>query len=375
MKRAIPKLIAVMSVGLLVLAACSSDDTGDDASGGQASGDEAWLVEAQESAASSTEWPTTINAAELGDVEPAEDMSLYFIGCDQSIPGCVAQVEGFEQAGEALGYDVEVCDAKFDVAAFQNCMSIAVEASPDAIVNNARPQSDAPEAYEAAHAAGIPVIGQFTSEKPDPETGNAAEVGYVCESEGEMLGDYIVAESEGTAQVAMFADTVYRCNQQRADGVKKALDKCPTCSIDVQQFSVGTAQTDLPPMIQATLQSDQNLNWVVGSPGLAGTMAADAIRQASREGQISVGTFDGDEPEMALVRQGDIIKANVVSGVYENGWTVMDVILRLSAGQSIPDNIENPTTILFTEENAPEEGTYEGAEDFREQFKQLWGVT
>lgn len=374
MSRASLKLLSILAIGALVFTACSSDDPDEGASDQQASGDETWLVEAQASADESTEWPTTINAAALGDVEPADSMTLYFIGCDQSIPGCVAQVEGFEQAGEELGYDVEVCDAKFDVAAFQNCMNIAVEASPDAIVNNARPQSDAPEAYEAAHAADIPVIGQFTSEKPDPATGNSAEVGYVCESEGEMLGDYIVAESEGTAQVAMFADTVYRCNQQRADGVKKALDKCPTCSIDIQQFSVGTAQTDLPPMIQATLQSDQDLTWVVGSPGLAGTMAADAIRQASREDQISVGTFDGDEPEMALVRQDDIIKANVVSGVYENGWTVMDVILRLAAGQTIPDNISNPTTILFTQENAPAEGTYEGAENFREQFAQLWGV-
>lgn len=377
MRTRIGSTIAVVAVAAL-LSACGSDSddkaTTAASTATEAAASQTWLEDAKKAAAEATTMPTKINQEELGPVKAPSGLKLAFVGCDQSIPGCVAQVEGFRQAAEAIGASVKVCDAKFDVAAFQNCMSQAVEAKPDAIVNNARPQSDAPEAYAAAHEAKIPVIGQFTSEKPNPETGNAAEVGYVCELEGEILGNYIVASSEGKANVAVAADTVYRCNGQRADGVKKALDACPTCKTEVKQFSAGTAQTDLPPLLQAQIQANSDLNWIVGTPGFAGTMAADAIRQASKESAISVGTFDGDPPELSLLRKGDIVKADVLSGVHENGWVAVDTILRLKAGQEIPDNINNPTQMLFTEENVPAKGTFEGGEGFREQFKALWGV-
>jgi ribose transport system substrate-binding protein len=384
--RTLPALLRPVAVGAVLLAAVpmllagcssdSSDDTAGDSSTTSASGssDTAWLDDAKAVAEKAATVPTTINAAANGPVKPPASMDLFFIGCDQSIPGCVAQVQGVQEAAEVLGYDVEVCDAKSDTASFQNCFSQAVNAKPDVIVNNARPASDAAESYADAHEADIPVIGQFTSEKPDPETGNAAEVGYVCGLEGELLGNYIVAQSEGKANVAVFADTVYRCNGQRAEGVEAAIKKCTTCEITVDRYSAATAVTDLPPALQAKIQSSPDLSWIVATPGFSGVMAADAIRQAGKEGSISVGTFDGDAPTLALVRAEDIVKADVASGVYENGWTVVDVAMRLANGQDVPDLIENPTQLLMNVDSAPADGTFEGADGFRDQFKELWGV-
>lgn len=364
---------ALVLAATVALAGCGSSDTDGGDDGAAATGP--WLDEAKAAAETAVKVPSEIAVKALGPVEPPASMTVYFVGCDQSIPGCVAQVEGVRQATEALGFDLEVCDAKSDVASFQNCMSQAVNAEPDVIVNNARPSADASEAYAKAHELDIPVIGQFTAQLPDPEKGNTVEVGNVCQIEGELLGSYIVSESGGKANVAIFADTVYQCNGQRADGVKAVLDKCPSCKVSVDRFSVATAQTDLPPALQAKIQSNPQLNWVVSTPGFSGVMAADAVRQAGKDDGISVGTFDGDEPTLALVRQGDIIKADVASGVYENGWTVIDAALRLKAGQTIPDNIENPTQLLMTQESAPEKGTYEGADGFRDQFQALWGVS
>jgi len=369
-------LIAVLALAAsAALAGCGSDESDDAGDSPAAATGGAWLDDAKAAAATAVEVPATIAAESLGPVEAPESMTVYFIGCDQAIPGCVAQVEGVRQASDALGYELEVCDAKSDVASFQNCMSQAVNAKPDFIVNNARPSADASEAYAKAHEQGIPVIGQFTAQLPDPEKGNVVEVGNVCQIEGEMLGNYIVAQSEGKANVAVFADTVYQCNGQRADGIEAALERCSTCEVSVDRFSVATAQTDLPPALQAKIQSNPKLTWLVSTPGFSGVMAADAVRQAGKADAISVGTFDGDEPTLALVRAGDIIKADVASGVYENGWTVMDAALRLKAGQTIPDNISNPTQLLMTQESAPESGTYEGADGFRDQFQALWGVS
>ncbi|MGO4204486.1 sugar ABC transporter substrate-binding protein [Rhodococcus sp. TAF43] len=363
---------AVTATVMLVGCAGATGDTATDP-GSDPAGSE-WLAAAQDAAQAATTVPTVIRAAQLGPVTPPATRTIFFVGCDQSIPGCVAQVAGVQEAAAALGFTVKVCDAKADVASFQNCMSQAVNAKPDVIVNNARPAADAAEAYAGAHAAGIPVIGQFTSEQPDPAKGNTVEVGNVCRQEGEMLGNFIVAESGGKADVAVFADTVYGCNGQRAEGIEAALDKCDSCKTTIKRFSAATAQTDLPPALQAAIQSNPKLNWIVGTPGFSGLMASDAVRQAGKADSISVGTFDGDEPSLALVRKGDIIKADVASGVYENGWTVVDAAVRLAAGQSIPDGISNPTQLLMTQSSVPQSGTYEGATGFREQFETLWGV-
>jgi ribose transport system substrate-binding protein len=333
------------------------------------------LATAKKAAAESVEVPTEIEANKFGPVTPQKGALLYFIGCDQSIPGCVAQVHGFEEGAKAAGYETKVCDAKFEIANFQNCMNQAVQAKPAAIVNNARPQSDAPEAYAKAHDAEIPVIGQFTAEKPEPEEGNAGEVGYVCEHEAEILANQIVAQSNGEANVAVFADTVYQCNQQRAKGLENVLDECEGCTVSVEQFSAATAQTDLPPLFQSTIQSNPDLEWIVSAPGFAGSLAAASVRESGKSDEISVGTFDGEEPELELLRQKEIVKLDVLSGIYENGWCVVDLISRLLAGEPVPGNIENPTQQALTQENVPAEGSFEGAEGYEEQFKKLWGVS
>lgn len=348
----------------------------EEAAGGEgAEGGDATLAAAKKSAAESEAMPTEIEANEFGPVTPQKGALLYFIGCDQSIPGCVAQVHGFEEGAKAAGYETKVCDAKFEIANFQNCMNQAVQAKPAAIVNNARPQSDAPEAYKKAHEAGIPVIGQFTAEKPEPKEGNAGEVGYVCEHEAELLANQIVAQSNGEANVAIFADTVYQCNQQRAKGLENVLSECSGCTFTVEQFSAATAQTDLPPLFQSTIQGNPDLEWIVAAPGFAGSLAAASIRESGKAEEISVGTFDGEEPELELLRQKEIVKLDVLSGIYENGWCVVDLISRLLAGEPVPGNIENPTQQALTQENVPAEGSFEGAEGYEEQFKKLWGVS
>ncbi len=386
MKAKLCSLIAVLMLSAL-LAACggggsSSSDSTSAASGGEtsaASGEgssagDATLAAAKESAAESSKTPTTIEAKEFGPVTPEKGALLYFIGCDQSIPGCVAQVKGFEAGADAAGYKTQVCDAKFEVAAFQNCMSQAVQADPAAIVNNARPQSDAPEAYKKAHEAGIPVFGQFTAEQPEPKTGNAGEVGYVCEHEAELLASQIIAQSGGEANVAVFADTVYQCNQQRAKGVEKVLSECSGCKVKVESFSAATMQTDLGPQVQAEIQGDPELEWIIAAPGASGSLAAASVREAGKSSDISVATFDGEEPELELLRKEEIVKLDVLSGIYENGWCVVDLISRDLAGKSVPNNIENPTQQVLDTTNVPAEGSFEGAENYETQFEELWGV-
>jgi ribose transport system substrate-binding protein len=390
MKSRVFLFIALAALAAVMLSACGGGDSSSSSSGAEetaeagggteetaeaGSGGGESLATAEKVAAETIKAPTEIEANEFGPVTPQKGALLYFIGCDQSIPGCVAQVHGFEEGAKAAGYETKVCDAKFEIANFQNCMNQAVQAKPAAIVNNARPQSDAPEAYAKAHEAEIPVIGQFTAEKPEPEEGNAGEVGYVCEHEAEILGNQIVAESGGKANVAVFADTVYQCNQQRAAGLENVLDECEGCTVSVEQFSAATAQTDLPSLFQSTIQGNPDLEWIVAAPGFAGSLAAASIRESGKSEEISVGTFDGEEPELELLRQKEIVKLDVLSGIYENGWCVVDLISRLLAGEPVPGNIENPTQQALTQENVPAEGSFEGAEGYEEQFKKLWGVS
>ena len=114
--------IALALIAAALLSACGGSDSssssgsteaatteepagGEEATGGEeeAGGGDAALAAAKKSAAESVAIPTEIEANQFGPVTPQKGALLYFIGCDQSIPGCVAQVHGFEEGAKAAG--------------------------------------------------------------------------------------------------------------------------------------------------------------------------------------------------------------------------------------------------------------------------------
>ena len=108
MKSKLFLFVALAALSAVLISACGGGDDSTSSSapattaetseggteGGAEGGGDPALVAAEESAAESEKIPTEIEANEFGPVTPEKGALLYFIGCDQSIPGCTISPAG-----------------------------------------------------------------------------------------------------------------------------------------------------------------------------------------------------------------------------------------------------------------------------------------
>lgn len=383
MRRRQKAALLLATVGLAAgVAACGSDDdqsTSSSASATTASttqtADSApeWLTEARATAEEAMQLPDTIPTADLGSFEPKQGELVYHVACNLAIEGCSKIANAIEDGVKGIGNRFEKCDGGTTADQINQCFTNAINAKPAAIVVNGIDAQVAGAGYDAAKKAGIPIVGTFTG-NPEGVEGVVTEVaGDACAEQGRIIGDYVVAETEGKANVLWVGTKTFTCNQQRQQGFMDALAKCDTCEVDTLEFAVDAVQSRLPQQLQAELQSKPDLNFIVGTFDSAALAATDAIRQAGKADKIKVAGFDADAPNLELIRQGDIQVADITTGSVEPGWAAADAAARASAGEDVPAIY--PTSImLITKDNIDEIGeTFVGATDFETQFKELWG--
>jgi ribose transport system substrate-binding protein len=364
----------VVAVSVLT-AACGSDGKKSTANGQTtptASAATAAIVTAAEkSVADHQQFPAKILAA--GAFTPTKTAVIYNVACDQSLVGCSVIAKGIKSGVEALGYEYRLCDAGKTPQQASGCFSQAVNGKAAAIITNAVGTNVAGDGYAAAGAAKIPVAAIFSGNAPGAP-GVVAEVGAdACAGQGANIADYVIANSKGKANVLLLTERSIACNIQRTDGFTAEINKCPDCTSKLLQFDIATMQTNLPRQVLAEIQANPNLNYVVGVFGAASQVGATSVQQSARPG-ISVAGLDSDPAILQLMKDGDIVKGSVAFGRGEAGWTAVDAIARLLAGQTPAASLP-VQQLLITDANVANlpTGGFDGATDYQTQFKALWG--
>jgi ribose transport system substrate-binding protein len=341
-----------------------------------ANDDAAKLAEARKLAEQYEVDATKVSSEKLGPVKAPKGISVFFVSCPQTIAGCVTNLKGAKEAAVAAGAKFQSCEvATGTVEEFQACMDQAVQAKPDYIINNSTSPDQAPGAYADAHKAGIPIIGQFSGLKPDPAKGNTFEAGFMSEEMGARIADAIIADSKGQAHLLQMVDTIYPHSAQFEKGIANEFGRlCPKCKVESLKYEANASMSQVVPgLIQTALQTKPDINWVFcGAVAFTGVMAADAIRQAGRIGQVFVASFNAEPPNLELLKKGDIAKFDITIGTPEISYVAMDLIVRDAAGSPVKDRILNPTYKIMTPQQPDK---YEGPKGFRDRYKQLWGVS
>src|SRR5581483_2692026 len=139
-------------------------------------------------------------------------------------------------------------------------------------------------------------------------------------------------------------------------------------------FAISGLTSQLPQQLQAALQSHSDLTYIVGTFDAVALAATDAVRNAGKSGQIKVLGYDGDAPDLALVKKGDIQLADNTTGATEDGWAAADAAARAIAGQKL-SAITSVTSLVVTKNNFSKipGGVYNGPTGFKTQFLKLWG--
>ncbi|MBS1676709.1 MAG: sugar ABC transporter substrate-binding protein [Actinobacteria bacterium] len=348
----------------------STQESESESGGGEASGSSI-VSEAQSATKEAETIPTEILATT--PVTPKAGSTVFHVACDLSLEGCANQAKGLKSAVEAIGFKYEQCNGGSSPETISSCFKNAVNAHPDVIIPNGIGIEGAGEGFAAAKKAGIPIVGMFTGDPPGAE-GVATEVaGETCPEEGEAAANWVIANSEGKGNVVFVGTQTYTCNKQRQEGFMTRMKACSECNASTLTFSIATMQSSLPQQLQAELQSNTEIEYMVGTFDAVSLAAAEAIRQAGKTEQIQVGGFDANGPNLEMIRNEEIQKFDVTSGTTEPGWVAADAAARVINGEELEPSTP-VTTVMVTGENIEQIGeAYAGAEGFEEQFKKLWG--
>jgi ABC-type sugar transport system substrate-binding protein len=377
----------VVAVGALGLSACGGGDSsssssttveeeapsgGEETTAAETSAGDSLVAESEKIVEEAEQVPTEISSAKFGPFEPEPNKTIFFASCEQAIEGCSNMVAGAKEAVKVLGYKLETCAATgTDPESGPHCLDQALAAKPDAILYLGLEQVAEPW-FPKAQEAGIPVVGMFSGNAKGSADVQVAG-GTLSGEQAEKIAAFLISSTGGKAHALVTWAAGYDAVIERKDVIDKVLSGCAECSTTDLEFDPTKVQEGFSQQVTSALQGDPELNFVVGTFDVPATFAIPAVRELGRP-EVGVTGFDGTAPNITSLREeGDIYKADDGNGTREPGWTAVDVAARLIAGEKVPFNVP-VQTMLMTPNNIGElPDGFRGAENFEQQYEELWG--
>ena len=365
------------------LAACSSSPTTSTPS--QGSGGDA-AVTAAKAAIKGLSGPITNYPAPGAPIDTSSlaGKTFYYIPI-------TIQAESFQITGDAMkealkpvGVTVQVCDGGASPDKAAACVNQAVGAGAAAIIADAIPYGLAQNAFDAAKAAGIPIL---ISNQPAPDgVTNDAKVAYALGNPikmAEAAANWIIADSNGKANVLIneYTDSPFTKGyiEDHALPILKGCSGCKTAvnqvsSANFAQIPSSTSSIVLknPDADYFYLQYDTGLQPTIGGIQQAG--AADRLKGVSTNGLLGA---------LQSLKAGKFLYADVASHYSYAAYGLADFAMRMVLGSELPKDVNVPIR-LITRDNvndlgdlssqAEESGAWFGDPTYKEMFAKLWGV-
>jgi ribose transport system substrate-binding protein len=321
---------------------------------------------------------------EIGPTIPLESVpdvkTVAWLECE--LPSCQDITPGFQDATDALGWNLEVIGVQsFDPApGFQQAIDLGV----DYIAITGTPPALVQDQITAAQDAGIAFFSCFDTTDPDGPNNN---IGTNCgdddavTSAGDLIANAVIADSGGDANVLFVNIPDFAVLVAEGEGAQAAYDEnCPDCTftelaVTIDQLLAG----EVPGAIVAALQEDPSINYVhFAFDGLTGGVSG-VLDDAGLLDQVSLVGVDFS----AAVLQ------EIVDGTHQfwtanpkpySAWVMVDAMARHSIDQENTEEREVaflPTFIVSDAATAealiPLNG-WPGPATMADQFKELWGV-
>jgi ribose transport system substrate-binding protein len=373
-------LASVLAAGALV-AGCGSSSSSSSAPSGASSSSSsdtsAQLKEARQTTPADFQGPTEAVKA------PAK-LSVAAITCSSQLSGCVSPATGLQAAGKALGWNVRVYDGGGTPQKQNAAMLDALSAGADAIVGIAIDPNLVQQGLRAAQKANVlAVSGSNGIDTPNPvqkpsggKLGWAFDVGPDYAALGRKAADWIIGDSQGKANIAVFSDKEFPSVIAFQNGLLEGLKKCSGCKISPLQYFSGTqVGTTLANQTTGYLRSNPDVGYVFSPYDPAAAAQVTAIAQAGMANKVKVVGVLGSQQNVEFIRKGQVQAADAAYDNRYMGYMIADQIIRTLAKKPLfePHGGNMPFTIL-DKENLPHAGSdWTASFDYPSKFSQLWG--
>ena len=291
-------------------------------------------------------------------------------------------------AAHAIGWRVEVYDAKLNPANYAPLVRQAIAAHVDGIFLAAIDCQAIQAPLAEAKAANIAVIGLGSFDCNDPHGGGAKQglfsaainfgpgvksAGAFSAAYGADQANYIIKKSNNQARIIALQDPEFTTLYYTYQGFKRTIDRShgskivSTLQITLADFTGNT----VVPKIQSELLRHPEATWIK-SPFTYATTLGIVPALGTNERHIDVMGGEGFEPELDLVRDGKITAVNIYLSpwVAWAGVDTMNSVFRHEAPR--PSGVG--WVLADQTHNVPPSGEYQPSIDYRAQYKKVWGV-
>ncbi|MFB2583432.1 sugar ABC transporter substrate-binding protein [Herbiconiux liukaitaii] len=167
---------------------------------------------------------------------------------------------------------------------------------------------------------------------------------------GENAGEFITTQLGGEGQVLLVSDTTMQFSKERTQGIIDGLEAtAPDAEIVAQQEGI-TPEQGLS-ITTSVLSQYPDLNVVLTVAGDAAQGAYQALTTAGRDAKdpnTYVGGLDGNAYGLQRMADGDFFRAQVTVSAKDIGNAVIDIPLKLGAGETDVD-YQVPITLVTAE--------------------------
>jgi ribose transport system substrate-binding protein len=393
----IRRTIGAMLAAALLLAACGGDDepaeadaAGDEAPDGAPSDNDDVLAAAvarveELKAGTSTAVPTEGPAA-------VADKSVWIISCSQSIELCSDEVNEIEAAAKTIGWDTKVVNTEFDPVVAGDAIRQAVAAQADGIIVFGFDCPLISQPLQEAVDAGIETLGVVSLDCDDPalaeQTAPLFTVDMVFDSGGEIYysnfaliygrdkAAIAIAATEGQAKVMSLDVPDLVTIVALTDGFEEGMADCGGCEIvtTVDLTTLDQVNGTVEQKVTTALARNPEVDTVFQSTdGLFLAGVQNAILNSGRANDLLVIGSEGFLSNLDAIRAGNGQDIAMAFDSRWEGWASVDAMNRAFAGA---EQVHGGQGYIYidAETNMPESGGWDSTIDFREAFRQLWGV-
>jgi len=382
------RLVAVLAVGALVVAGCTSGGASPSAASASAPGasasaanpvlDEAMgLLQKAQTHTTTWDGPTTGPKAQTGKL-------VVYVAQDMRNGGVLGVSKGVQEAAAAIGWQLKIIDGLGTVNGRVAAINQAVALKPAGIILGSVDAQEEAAAIRAAAQAGIKIVGWHSAAAAGPVSDPPIVTNVTTEatSVAKVAAAYAIQQTNGKAGAVIFWQSGDAIGIKKSETMRSVIQACSGCSVlDYVNTPLAETSTRMPGETSSLLQRFGS-KWTIGLGinDLYFDFASPALQSAGIPTSgppqfISAG--DGSVAAFQRVRSGQYQIATVAEPLNEAGWQLIDELNRAFAGEA-PSGYVAPVHIV-TKDNIQFDGgpnnLYDPDNGYRDQYKKIWGVS
>lgn len=358
-------VIATTGALLLTVSACGSDSSGADAKASSSKVDEATSIVEK-----ALKHPTSVGITKPVGAEIPTGKRIAFMSCGIAV--CESNAKAFTEAADVLGWTVDVINAGLTPQSVNSAWESMVRNPPDGVVTSGYPRALFAKSLKKLEDLGVPVVDYGADDKE----GNG--INYLMYGPddypaiGALMADWVIHSTKGEANTLWVGDTDYPVLTQIYNGFEAEYERlCPDCTVKSINTPTTAIGTTLPTTIANELRSSPDINYVALGIDTMGTGLPEALKSAGINVPFMGENLDALNQQYIADGKQD---ASVSFPINEAMWTLADALARIFTNQSLNVLPGIGPTMIFTKDNLENPGQVQTiVEDYREQFKTLWG--